>query len=266
MNSYVGFLNTTTNRFGTTDSNLRNQARDLMYRMGQITAGLGAGGQGQSKVDFDKANKLALLMKTTGLLGAGAVGSASLAMLRNIINRSGVAGGIGGIVGGVGVGVTAEGAVGTDWSKNTAVSHNAQTAVHDPYDKNWSNILINVGQDTLTAIPVVGIIATIWQGFDAATDENVGLGRSLTRTATGLAVAGLVTAAWAFPPAVIALTAVVAGGNALTRWVTDGERNATDVLGDVIYDTGAKIVQGISDFGKGVSSLLSNVRPKWGRT
>jgi len=127
MNSYAGFVDTVNSSFTTTDGHLRNQARDVIYRMGQISADLRSASKTASKVDFRKAAALSAVAGIGGLFGARAIGSVALGLLRSVntnvsgtSNRNTPSSSV--VRGMVGVGITGVGAaVGSatlNWTRN----------------------------------------------------------------------------------------------------------------------------------------------------
>ena len=87
MSSYCGFLNTVNNRFEAVDSSLRNEAKGLMYSMGQITANLKVADKVSPMIDYNKSSALSGIATVGALFGAAAIVSTPLSMLREFFSR-----------------------------------------------------------------------------------------------------------------------------------------------------------------------------------
>lgn len=87
MNSYVGFLNTVNSKFGETDGNLRNQAKGLIYQLGQMTASFKAFDTAKLKMDYKKGESLAKVTAVSTLFGASMLPTYSSDRLLDHLNE-----------------------------------------------------------------------------------------------------------------------------------------------------------------------------------
>jgi len=87
LGQYANFLNTVNDRFATTDRNLRDQARDVLYRIEQIKT---SGESDPPRASWKNGLTLSAIAGVSALFGPGVAGrSARLGLLRNRVNELG---------------------------------------------------------------------------------------------------------------------------------------------------------------------------------
>lgn len=77
MGRYTNYLNTVNDRFAATDRNIRDSARDVLYRMRQIASGIRI----PPRISRQNENALGSAMAVGGLFGAAAIVTTSLSQL-----------------------------------------------------------------------------------------------------------------------------------------------------------------------------------------
>ena len=87
MTQYAGFLSTVNSQFGAKDGELRNKAKDIIYRLGQVTAAMAALARDQIMSSHKTDEKLVRIAAAGALIGAQPINRSPFAQLKDIINR-----------------------------------------------------------------------------------------------------------------------------------------------------------------------------------